>query len=64
MEQSDELLFQIDNEAIKTLADTMWGKPANDIITGISNNSTVPANRSIWELVQNARDVSYEGRKA
>ncbi len=64
MEQSDELLFRIDNEAIKTLADTMWGKPANDIITGISNNSTVPANRSIWELVQNARDVSYEGRKA
>lgn len=64
MEQNDILLSQINDEAKKTLAETIWGKPANDIITGISNNSTVPANRSIWELVQNARDVSYEGGKA
>ena len=46
------------------MAETMWGKPANDIITGISNNSAIPADRAIWELVQNARDVSKVGKKA
>jgi hypothetical protein len=43
--------------------ETMWGKPARDIITGISNNSSVRPVRAIWELVQNARDVvKPEGR--
>lgn len=37
--------------------ETMWGKPARDILTGISNNSNVRPVRAIWELVQNARDV-------
>lgn len=61
---SESLKNQIDKEAEESLAETMWGKPANDIITGISNNSSVPANRAIWELVQNARDVSRVGKKA
>ena len=64
MDNNYILLSQINSEADETLAETIWGKPANDIITGINNNSMVPANRSIWELVQNARDVSYEGCKA
>lgn len=55
---------QINKEAEESLAETMWGKPANDIITGISNNSAIPADRAIWELVQNARDVSKVGKKA
>ena len=60
---SESLKNQIDKEAKESLAETMWGKPANDIITGISNNSSVPANRAIWELVQNARDVSKIDKK-
>lgn len=44
--------------------ETMWGKPARDIITGISNNSNVRPVRAIWELVQNARDVVKPGRRA
>lgn len=54
----------IKKEAELQLAETMWGKPANDIITGIANNSSVPANRAIWELVQNARDVSKVEERA
>ena len=44
--------------------ETMWGKPARDIITGISNNSNVWPVRAIWELVQNARDVVKTGGRA
>ncbi|MFK2240056.1 hypothetical protein ACIXKS_19105 [Bacteroides fragilis] len=29
--------------------ETIWGKPANDIITGIGNNSGVRPQRAIWE---------------
>lgn len=60
----ESLKDQINKEAEESLAETMWGKPANDIITGISNNSAIPADRAIWELVQNARDVSKVGKKA
>ena len=42
--------------------ETIWGKPANDIITGIGNNSGVRPQRAIWEMVQNARDVSLNGK--
>lgn len=44
--------------------ENMWGKPARDIITGISNNTNVRPVRAIWELVQNARDVVIPGRRA
>lgn len=44
--------------------ENMWGKPARDIITGISNNTNVRPVRAIWELVQNARDVVKPGCRA
>lgn len=44
--------------------ETIWGKPARDIITGISNNTGVRPVRAIWELVQNARDVVKPDRRA
>jgi hypothetical protein len=44
--------------------ETMWGKPARDIITGIGNNRGITPVRAIWELVQNARDVVVEGNYA
>ena len=44
--------------------ETMWGKPARDIITGIGNNGGIRPVRAIWELVQNARDVVCEGKRA
>ena len=40
MDNNYNLLSQINSEADETLAETIWGKPANDIITGINNNST------------------------
>ena len=55
----ESLKDQIVNEAEESFAETMWGKPANDIITGISNNSAIPADRAIWELVQNAHYSIY-----
>lgn len=55
---------EIERDANEQLAETMWGKPANDIITGIANNGNVLPNRAIWELVQNARDVSKVEAKA
>lgn len=65
MEDEDLILLtQIDAEAESELTDTIWGKPANDIITGIANNGNVFPNRAIWELVQNARDVSKIGEKS
>lgn len=57
--QENSLIEQdIERDAKEQLAETIWGKPANDIITGIANNGNVLPNRAIWELVQNARDVS------
>ena len=32
--------------------ETMWGKPARDIVTGIGNNGGIRPVRAIWELVQ------------
>ena len=55
---------KIELDARDQLDETIWDKPANDIITGIANNGSIPANRAIWELVQNARDVSKIGEKA
>lgn len=44
--------------------ETMWGKPARDIVTGIGNNGGIHPVRAIWELVQNARDVVADGKRA
>ncbi|MFR9669701.1 MAG: DUF3883 domain-containing protein [Rikenellaceae bacterium] len=61
MKHESDIREQIAQEAKEHLTETIWGKPANDIITGIANNSSVPVNRAIWELIQNARDVSKIG---
>ncbi len=42
----------------------MWEGYANDILTGLQKNPGVQPDRPIWELVQNARDVAYENKKA
>lgn len=47
-----------------TSNETTWGGPAGDILTGIRNTEHIPAGRAIWELVQNARDVSWENEPA
>lgn len=53
------------NATIERTADeTTWGGPAGDILTGIRNAENAPAERAIWELVQNARDVSWESEPA
>ena len=63
----------MDNQELKDLRDktiantsdeTTWGGPAGDILTGIRNAENAPAERAIWELVQNARDVSWEDEPA
>ncbi len=57
MESYSEQIRQINEQAQK---DQLWGKPANDIITGIEGNDAIPPERAIWELVQNAHDVANE----
>ena len=54
-------LEQIKRERAKAHDDMMWGKPANDIITGISKSDNIRPARAIWEMVQNARDVAKKG---
>lgn len=48
----------------RTQDETTWGGPAGDILTGIRNAENAPVERAIWELVQNARDVSWENEPA
>lgn len=48
----------------RTSDETTWGGPAGDILTGIRNAENAPSERAIWELVQNARDVSWENEPA
>lgn len=48
----------------RTQDETTWGGPAGDILTGIRNAESASAERAIWELVQNARDVSWEDESA
>ena len=58
-------LLKLRNATIeRTTDETTWGGPAGDILTGIRNAENAPAERAIWELVQNARDVSWETEPA
>lgn len=57
MKSYSEQIRDINNQAQK---EQLWGKPANDIITGIEGNDAIPSERAIWELVQNAHDVANE----
>lgn len=60
----EEYLASVKKSKEEAHDETMWGKPARDIITGIGNNSGIRPVRAIWELVQNARDVVGEGKRA
>ena len=60
----EEYLASVEKSKEEAHDETMWGKPARDIITGIGNNSGIRPVRAIWELVQNARDVVGEGQRA
>ena len=65
MEETERNLREkIEQEAKNTLKKTMWVGYANDILTGLQKNPGVQPDRPIWELVQNARDVAYENKKA
>ncbi len=62
---NSEELSKLRNATIdRTTDETTWGGPAGDILTGIRNAENAPAERAIWELVQNARDVSWETEPA
>lgn len=60
----EEYIESVKESKIEAHNETMWGKPARDIITGIGNNGGIRPVRAIWELVQNARDVVCEGKRA
>lgn len=62
--EEKDIQEQIKKEADDTLYDTLWGGYANSIITGLQKNPSIQPDRPIWELVQNARDVSLEGGMA
>lgn len=49
---------KIEAQAKHSRESTLLGKPANDILNGRDSFSAVEPVRAIWEMVQNARDVS------
>lgn len=64
MIDNQELAKQRNATIDRTADETTWGGPAGDILTGIRNAENAPSERAIWELVQNARDVSWENELA
>ena len=60
IEDQDSVISQIDDEMTEAIDETTWGKPASDIITRIESMETAKPARAIWEMVQNARDVSIK----
>lgn len=60
MEDQKDIISQIDSEIDKAIDEATWGKPASDIITRIESMENAKPARAIWEMVQNARDVSKE----
>lgn len=48
----------INEAAEESEKNTLWGKPANDILNGRDSSASAKPIRAIWEMVQNARDVS------
>lgn len=51
-------------KAQQRVIDALWETPVSKIMNGLAYNSRVTPERPIWELVQNARDVSHENGKA
>jgi len=58
---NENIQERINKQAEVSKNDILWGKPANDILNGRDNAASVKPIRAIWEMVQNARDVSYNG---
>lgn len=54
----DDIDHIIKQQAEDTRDNTLWAKPANDILNGRDTFASVKPVRAIWEMVQNARDVS------
>ena len=61
---TEEYIASVQKSQEEAHDETTWGKPARDIITGIGNNGGIRPVRAIWELVQNARDVVCDGKRA
>ena len=55
---ADSIQDKINQQAIDSKNDMLWGKPANDILNGRDMSASAKPIRAIWEMVQNARDVS------
>ena len=58
MTEEQKYIDQIDEEMNEAIDEATWGKPASDIITRIESMESAKPSRAIWEMVQNARDVS------
>ena len=55
---ADSIQDKINQQAIDSKNEMLWGKPANDILNGRDMSASAKPIRAIWEMVQNARDVS------
>ena len=55
---ADSIQDRINQQAEVSKNDMLWGKPANDILNGRDMSASAKPIRAIWEMVQNARDVS------
>ena len=58
MEYAEDIRKAIEEENRRAIDESTWGKPASDIITRIESMESAIPSRAIWEMVQNARDVS------
>ena len=58
--EEEQIQSEIESEAEQSKKDTLWGKPANDILNGRDSSASAKPIRAIWEMVQNARDVSAD----
>lgn len=58
--EEEQIQSEIEREAEQSKNDTLWGKPANDILNGRDSSASAKPIRAIWEMVQNARDVSAD----
>lgn len=55
---AESIQDKIKQQADSSKNEMLWGKPANDILNGRDISSSAKPIRAIWEMVQNARDVS------
>ena len=55
---NNDVECEIKKQAEVSENNTLWGKPANDILNGRDNSASAKPIRAIWEMVQNACDAS------